>query len=214
MMNYLRALKSAIVDVVADFQCNPFDFLYEADIQAVMFVRAREKFLPEKIEMIGGYHPIERYPDDSKIKTTPVKCEYPSEQRFDIAVIDRERVEPYDRARWKERNWKNDRFWSQPLCAAVEIKYMQLGDKLQDRARGFQKDLQKLRSYSEKNPGFTGIALLFVQTDKQYSEALSGSMKRLEDTEIFRNGIYGAIVRPSNVSWYTQGGKQGQMTFN
>lgn len=203
-MEHFQTLKASIVDLIADFQSNPFDFLYEADIQAALFALARGRFLSEKIEMTGGYHPPDCYPDGKAVRTTPVKCEYPSQHRFDIALIDRERVEPYDRARWLENKWKNDKFWGQPLCAAVEIKYMQLGDRRGHRAAGLQSDLLKLQSYSENNPKFSGIALLFVQADKQYGEDFCASMKRLDGIDAVRSGIYGGIIGPSNVSWYTK----------
>lgn len=203
-MDYLETLKSSIVDVVDDFRRNPFDFLYEADIQAALFAKAREKFDQERVEMKGGYRPPEFYPEGCAVRTTPVKCEYPSGQRFDIAVIDQRRVEHYEKEKWERNKWKNDRFWGQPLCAAVEIKYMQLGDRLNHRAAGLMADIKKLRAYKDKDPQFSGIALLFVQSDLQFSEMLCGDMTKIESISSVRNGIYAAIIGPTKASWHMQ----------
>lgn len=62
-MDHFQSLKNSILDLIADFQSNPFDFLYEADIQAVLFALARSRFSTEKVEMMGGYHKSEHYPD-------------------------------------------------------------------------------------------------------------------------------------------------------
>lgn len=204
VMDYLETLKSSIVDVIDDFRSNPFDFLYEADIQAALFAEARKRFYPEKVEMKGGYLPPEFYPEGYVVKTTPVKCEYPSGQRFDIAVIDHLRAEHYERARWQEKNWKSDRFWGQPLRAAVEIKYMQLGDRPNHRRAGLLADLSKLRGYRNADPQFSGIAMLFVQSDLQYSEMFCKDMTKLEGISEVDNGIYAAVIGPSKDSWYVQ----------
>lgn len=203
-MDYLETLKSSIIDVIEDFRGNPFDFLYEADIQAALFAKTRERFFTERVEMKGGYRAPEFYPEGGVVKTTPVKCEYPSGQRFDIAVIDHGRAEHYERARWQENSWKNDRFWGQPLRAAVEIKYMQLGDRPNHRREGFQADIKKLRDYRNADSQFTGIALLFVQSDLQFSELFCQDMTKLEGISEVRNGIYAAVIGPSKASWHVQ----------
>lgn len=203
-MDYLETLKSSIVDVIDDFRGNPFDFLYEADIQAALFAKARERFYPERVDMKGGYRKPEFYPEGCVVKTTPVKCEYPSGQRFDIAVIDPCRVEHYDEARLQENNWKNDRFWGQPLRAAVEIKYMQLGDRPNHRMAGLLADVKKLRQYGDLNPKFAGIAMLFVQSDLQYDDIHCKDMTKLEGISAVGNGIYTAIIGPSKGTWYVQ----------
>ena len=164
-MEFRETIKISIDRLVKDFQSNPFDYLYEADIQAALFAMAREEYGSVKVEMSGGYHRKTLGKESYVVTTTPVKCEYPSGNRFDIAVIDPERLQSYDPSKGVDLGWKNDSFWGQPLCAAVEIKYMQLGDRFDRRADGFLADIAKLKSYVLADQRFCGIALLFVQTE-------------------------------------------------
>lgn len=201
-MDYREVIKASIVRLVEDFQSNPFDYLYEADIQAMLFAKAREEFKSERVSMEGGYHSPSIFQGRYEISTTPVKCEYPSSERFDIAVIDPRRVESYDRERWLAQGWKNDRFWGQPLCAAVEIKYMQLGDRLNPCVAGLNTDLKKLASYQVDDPEFCGIAMLFVQAQAPYSEDPCASLERIDGIAAVGSGIYAAIVGPSDMAWF------------
>ncbi len=203
-MSYLEILKNSIAELVEDFRSNPFDYLYEADLQAALFSIARAKFKSKEmaIWMEGGYHASGLFPDKYAVGTTPVKCEYPSGKRFDIAIIDPKRVEPFESTRARTEGWKNERFWAQPLCAAVEIKYLQLGDRLNHRAAGLKSDLAKLKGYQFADPGFCGIAMLFVQASAQYSEKPCDGMEKIKDISAVSEGFYVAVIGPTEMSWY------------
>lgn len=198
-----QKLKQSIAALISDFQRNPFDFLYEADLQAALFAKACSNFEPERITMRGGYHSPEYYPNHGEISTIPVKCEYPGSQRFDIAVIDSSNIQVYDAEKWKTHGWKNDNFWELPVCAAVELKYLQLGDRPNDRVSGLKKDLEKLERYSGNPDGFLGVAMLFIQSDAQYSATSCSEMSMLTNIDEVGCGSYGVIVAPSHVSWHS-----------
>jgi hypothetical protein len=119
-----------------------------------------------------------------------------------LAVIDSDFVEPYDRVQWEARGWKNDRFWEQPVCVGIELKYMQLGDRPNYRIASFRKDLDKLEKYRSQSRQFLGLSMLFVQSDAQYGETFCDDMKKLEGIDDIGIGIYGAVVSPSYMSWY------------
>lgn len=95
-----------------------------------------------------------------------MKCEYPISRGFDVAIIDSEAVEHFDRSRCQQQRWKNDRFWNQRVRAAIELKYYQLGDKTQHRLDSIERDVEKLRQYLENDRGhrFLGISLLFIES--------------------------------------------------
>jgi hypothetical protein len=116
--------------------------------------------------MRGGYWTDDRaYGAGTVIKTVPVKCEYLN--RFDLAVIDPASVEDFtSRVEWETRGFKNDKFWSQSICAAVELKYCQLGEKESLWCKKVEYDVEKLRLYlEERRPRpFLGIALVFLQS--------------------------------------------------
>ena len=165
-MQAINVLRSGIDELVRTFQRNPFDFLYEADLQGMLFAILVKEYGDTTIQMDGGFWASPNaYGSSSSVRTVPVKCEYPGSQKFDVGVIDPCRIEHFEaREVWEERGWKNDRFWEQRVCAAVEIKYCQLGDNMRRRCAEVQADLEKLREYWDGRAGreFLGVALVFV----------------------------------------------------
>ena len=165
-MDHVQILHGGIARAIRRFQRNPFDFLFEIDLQALLFARLLDDFESESIVMKGGYHDTRAYGGTDSIRTVPVKCEYPTSRAFDIAMIDSEAVEHFDEARSQERRWANDRFWDQRVRVAVELKYYQLGDGRGYRLAGVERDVDKLRRYleEERSRRFLGISLLFIQS--------------------------------------------------
>ena len=97
------------------------------------------------------------------ILTGIVRAEYPSDKRFDIAIID-----PRSERKATKRDDRNDLFWKQNLLGAIELKYSQLGDDLDDKMKKFSRDIKKLKNYKNPEIGYTfefGLALLFTQED-------------------------------------------------
>ena len=171
-MNYIANLHSAIEELVVRFQRNPYDFLYESDLQSMLFSLLERRFADEKIAMTGGYWPSADYGGRETIYIIPVKSEYPLDggpgrgQRFDIALIDPSTVRNYDPEIWPSAGLKNDAFWTQPVLAAVELKYLQLGEDRRQRRRGCDDDVGKLCRYLSwrGHNTFLGLSILFIQS--------------------------------------------------
>lgn len=198
-MDYIQVLHGSIDRAVERFQRNPFDFLFEADLQGLLFGFLLDDCKDETIEIAGGYHPADPYTEPgSRIRTVSVKCEYPNSHKFDIAILDSQAVEHFDRARCQEHNWKNDFFWRQPVRAAVEVKYYQLGDSRSDRVAEVAQDVEKLRRYHEdhKDRAFLGISLLFVQSGKLISAPFRDGSPIADDPS---EGIAKYVVTPTGV---------------
>ena len=192
---YIDALHRAIACLVERYQKNPFDFLYETDLQATLFcllVREFEGKSIPGIPMKGGYWPS-AYGEGDSVRTVPVKCEYLT---FDIAIIDPNSVEHFtNRADYKSRGWKNDRFWYQPICAAVELKYCQLGERERRFSKKVEHDIKKLRAYRDKNNlrQFLGISLVFLQWDRHDASVFCGGAEIFHDPS---EGISEYLVTP------------------
>jgi hypothetical protein len=200
-MNHLALFHKGIAECLAEYQRAPFNFLFERDLQAILFSSCYRALAGERIRMEGGYHPVAAYGGQSGIDTIPVKCEYPNSRVFDVALIDGSRLESYDQEVRRQRAWKNDRFWNQHVRAAVEVKYYQLGDILRVKAAGFEKDVKKLMTYAEESPAspFLGIALLFVQSNTLEC-AKFGVGRPLDSSDSPPEaGIFRYVVTPSSV---------------
>jgi hypothetical protein len=183
--DYIDLLHTGIDRLVEQFQQNPFHFLYENSLQAQLYSLLAAEFRDESIPIKCGYHPAAWYgtgdficaataaagsqtgspTPDIFIRTSPVQCEYPPPNRFDLAIIDRDNVVHYDKELYaKHPEWKNDQIWAQPVRAAVELKYHQIDGTGKD---GHNDDVVKLRNYlNSKAQGrpFLGIALVFIQS--------------------------------------------------
>jgi hypothetical protein len=155
--------------------------------------------------MPGGYHGAGAYGGKDYIETFPVKCEYPRSRVFDVALIDARSLESFDRAVWKQRGWRNDRFWDQPVRAAIEIKYYQLGDSPRLKRVAVEGDVAKLHQYLDDHPHceFLGIALLCIQSDK-LAETLDslpfcGDTPKADNGPSPTAGVFRYVVTPSSV---------------
>lgn len=145
------------------FQTNPFNYLYESDLQAHLNTMLDTSIgRSTRIVGIGKYYDTKAF-----IETSIVKTEYPSGNRFDIAVIDPDGQPDYPEVNTKKL--KHEKFWVLPIRTAIEIKYCQLGDRLSDRLNQLYADVNKINNYRIKNNRVNktnGICLLFVQADK------------------------------------------------
>jgi hypothetical protein len=149
------------------FQNNPFEFLFESDIQARLYSILRERVRHE-VALPVVYHK-ERMGSNT-ITTSIIKTEYPSKTKvggkFDIAVI-----HPDSRKKLGEEEIGdgalNDAFWNQNLLGTIEIKYGQVGLELKRELGRLWRDVRKLQGYNS-NPQAEfriqfKLALLFIQ---------------------------------------------------
>jgi hypothetical protein len=196
-LDSINILHQGIRELIHRFQRHPFDFLYEADLQAILFALLVNQFEDERITMNGGY-PGNAGAYNGFIRTVPVKCEYPGSQRFDISIIDPGAIRHFDSKTALDLGWKNDPFWEQGVRAAVEIKYCQLGDKERRRCAEVECDVEKLRDYLSVRGDrpFLGITLVFIQSAGFKASSFCVGSEIFEDP---RDGIARYIVTPD---WY------------
>jgi hypothetical protein len=205
-MSYFEILFRGIEQLIAQYQDNPFDFLYESDIQGYLFsVLFRDYKKEPPIEMLGMHWPANCYGKSPLIATVPVKCEYPTDTRFDIALIDPRKIKEYTKEQAEKNGWKSDLFWNQPVRVAIEIKYAQLGFTKELARSKVKKDIAKLRNYlDERTSGdFLGLSLLFIQSfqmDLNLDD--TSDYMELYDQLPAETGIYAYVVTQKAVRKY------------
>ena len=203
-MKNIDLLNASVQDFVCEFQGNVFNFLYERDLQSILFSIAYRHFATERVRMRGGFHRENAYGGNNYIDTVPIKCEYPMSQVFDIGLIDSDAVQHYDTALWNQYNWKNDKFWDQPVRAAVELKYYQLGDSIEDKASAYEADVEKLKRYYDKRTHnlFLGIALICIQTEQLDIFPFSVGEPYKQDAAFPQTGVFRYVVTSSSAKMY------------
>jgi len=125
-MDHMAVFHKGIAAAISRFQGNPFDFLYERDLQALVFAHLLREFAEERIPMAGGVHGSHAYGGSDTVQTVPVKCEYPNPGVFDIAIIDPHAVRPFDRERWQREGLKNDAFsenFKIDVALSVQVRF-------------------------------------------------------------------------------------------
>ena len=194
----LDKFHSGIREFVKRYQQNPFDFLYEADIRALLAAELWHRFSEVPLSLRGGYW----YPaiggTIGAISTVPIKCEYPGE-RFDIALIDRTSPRHFDAAQARLEGWRSDTFWNQPVRAAIEIKCCQVTDDARRRRQDLDTDVRKLANYLDKrgDKPFLGLAMIFVQSDSFDTTSFVSSPPSDEAHSRPAIGIFRCVVTPS-----------------
>lgn len=202
--------KHKVIDEIHNYikvyQEHPFDYLYEADIQSALFARLFDLFKDDRIEIKGGYKGNDgqygKLDDIKSISTNIVKREYPTGSRFDIALIDHENPFHWEKYKKNHPATKNDSFWRQPLCMAIEIKLFQLGQvningKIKKGLENeYEKYIKKLIEYSKHHDDFLGMSLCFVQPYKIKPDWLKDKLLSFIKT----SNILGYIICPDSDS--------------
>lgn len=144
-------LEQAVSETVSEFRAHPVDFLYESDIQSLLFAKLRHEM--REVRYKSEAKDVERL-FKSVPSINPVKTEYSpnlgeSRARFDVAVL-------------SERQDPALKVWNQFCRIAIELKLWQ-----PDGTGALPKDdVEKLRSYrqacNDNGRPFTGIAMVFV----------------------------------------------------
>ncbi len=183
---FLDRLNKAINQVATLFKKHPLDFLYESDIQVALYSALYEnfeylRFNPNAQRLKDFKLPIGQ--SDGRIN--PVKTEYPSGKRFDIAILD-----PND-------SDINKKIWAQPCKVGIEIKFWQV-DGTGGQVKG---DVQKLLDYQQmrekQNRPFLGISLLFLQPGTP-EKRLKGYEPLANNTDFPSNGLSVQIIGINN----------------
>lgn len=180
-------VKDCILKFCKEFKNNPFNFLYESSIQGRLYSLMYEELaaLNESASFITSG---KKLTIGGTQNVSLVQTEYPSEVRFDIAFIDKNRMIRNDEY---SKKYKNELFWIQPVNIAIEIKYAQLGDKIDDKVLQLKNDISKIENYrTQKNYtslNFLGIALLFIQTSPKIPLQIDASIKPIEQLNFLEN---------------------------
>ena len=160
----INQLKQAISGTVSEFMANPVDFLYESDIQSLLFANLRHEM--REVRYKSEAKDVELL-FKSVRSVNPVKTEYPltpsgSKERFDVAVL-------------SEKQDPAFRIWNQFCRIGIELKLWQTDGTGVSRFD----DFEKLRLYrgvcNDNGCPFTGIAMIFVHPGaEQWIKDVSG----------------------------------------
>lgn len=164
-MEAIQAVNESLQKITKDFVRSPFDYLYERDIQCVLFADIFNRMRGSPITVAS--RTINNLDPTGRLTINPVKSEYPSGTRFDIAIID------------AHNNNTTRRIWNHEVNVAIEIKLWQV-----DGTGGsIRSDLSKLAEYRSGREGqFLGISLLFCQPGVNHSQYLNEYNDLLKDT--------------------------------
>jgi len=174
-------LTSCLNSVIQSFRENPFDFLYEIELQATLYSDLK-KTITETIEAPVVIH--RNKIGKEWVPINLIRMEYPGVTKtgglFDIAVIHPDSK----RKASMEENYENDAFWNQNLLGVVEIKYCLIGYNLNRTLKSFWQDIKKLKEYHNPEKEFTiqfRLALLFIQLfDESMHSIISRYLERNE----------------------------------
>lgn len=173
-MNTILAVNESLQEIAKNYIKSPFNYLYESDIRCILYAdifhRMRDSTVKLESRTIGSQDPT------GHLAINPVKSEYPSGTRFDIAIIEG----PGDKAR---------RIWNHRVNIAIEVKLWQIDGT----GGGVLADLSKLAEYRRGREGqFLGISLLFCQPTMDYRKYLKdhlGLLKPTDRLELANDGL-------------------------
>ncbi|MGL5490466.1 MAG: hypothetical protein ACRDC6_30065, partial [Shewanella sp.] len=150
-----EVVEKSIIELFDSFQAAPYSYLYESDIQSMLYSEIKRK-LPQLISVSGTGHPHEKY------NISVVHTEY--FKKIDIACIDVERYFDHP-ARIHKGN--DIHLYDLPILQGIEIKYRKLGDKFGINA--CLSDMEKLQNIGIKEP----VILGFIQNDADVDDFFS-----------------------------------------
>lgn len=174
--DYLVIICDSLLRVGRQFQLEPLSFLYERDLQALLFADLFKSFANLGLICPQTACPWAKAAPGHNLTLNPVKSEYPGrppksaqlrDRPFDLAIIapDLKRSERGDPALWH--------LW---VRAAIEIKLLQANEK----RGGIRTDQEKLEQYRKKANAegrpFVGICAVFcyLDNDKRLRELIRG----------------------------------------
>ena len=186
--------ENVIKSFVKTFKKNPWDFLYESDIQGLLFSKIYSSLeehtikIPPEFPEVGGVH------------FNPVKTEYPYHSRFDIAILDSQ-LEKLKAHYAKLYPISPERYvaWGMPLQMGIEIKYCVPDYSVFQKYRDMLSNVYKLEKYrrdSELSEKFIGLAMLFILSESDAAELGHKETGLKPGPEELRPGIHAWIVTP------------------
>lgn len=161
-----EVVEISILELFDSFQAAPYSYLFESDIQSMLYSEIKRK-LPHLIEISGTGHPHAKY------NISVVHTEYFN--KIDIACID---VERYFDHPTRVHKGSDIHLYDLPILKGIEIKYRKLGDKFGIKA--CLSDMTKLQNIGIKEP----VVLGFIQNDTDVDDFFSDSnvgMRSIEE---------------------------------
>ena len=177
----------SISSVISLFQKNTYSFLYESDIQAMIFAKARES-LPQTIKVKGTGKPSLKY------EIPIVNTEY--YKRIDIACLD---VCSSNTRESKTLKGLDMGMYDLPIQVGIEIKYRKQGDNF--TFGKCKNDLEKLRKINVKIP----IIIGFIQNKESVDDFFCnfhGSRTPIDLSLLSSYITKGSIIISSDDVWY------------
>jgi hypothetical protein len=169
-----QAVLAASNDLVRSFQREPYNFLYESDLQSELFSRLRSR-IDAQIEI-----PRSAVPAEKPYRVHPVCTEYPTPAgRIDVVCLDPDRTPDSGRRRHKSFDVY---VYELPILVAVELKYLKMGD-VWNLFGACEEDRLKLRRLKDDpDPARAighGLVLGFVQNLATAGPEFARAMKQL-----------------------------------
>jgi len=161
-----EATEHETLELFKIFQSSPYKFLYEHDLQALLFAKIRKR-IPESITIKGTGHPLTEY-DLSLVYT-----EYGN--KIDVACVDVVRAQEYPT---RIHMGSDIHIYELPILIGIEIKYRKLGDKF-----GIESciaDFIKLNSLNIHEP----LVIGFIQNDQDAKSFFSSSPHGYNPVEV------------------------------
>ncbi|MFC1513604.1 hypothetical protein ACFL5P_01210 [candidate division KSB1 bacterium] len=187
-------VEKVLSDFIKEYQTHPFDYLYEFEIQAILYSMLRNE-INDRI-----HHTFET---NNQKTFTKVKGEYHplSDKRLDIAILENNRISKLDptvHSRAYDRS-EMTLYW-QKVDIGIEIKLQAIFTK---QMEGFNKDIKKLQKLmgnikNESENGInTGIALLFFHKHEDFNDHNHENGTTIEITSGKLNAL---IITPKTVT--------------
>jgi len=181
----LQGILNGINRFISFFMENSYYYLCERDIQCHLFAVLREeieKLETPSVEIRNVQFKRKKLSQSNVFNIHLFNAEY-SEEKFDLAYIDRPNVVDFDKfcevTGKTEKELNTDPLWNQPLRLAIELKYITCG-YLKSVIEVVKSDYQKLIKYQSKSfrgklysPNFRFLSLCFVQEEKYFEEEIS-----------------------------------------
>ncbi|MFC1562353.1 hypothetical protein ACFL4Q_05090 [candidate division KSB1 bacterium] len=177
-MNTVKVQKVLSDFIIEEYQKHPFDYLYEFEIQAILYSMLKNK-INDRI-----HHTFET---NNQKTFSKVKAEYHplSNMRLDIAILEKDEIsEINDKIHNRSVDVDEMVLYWQKIDIGIEIKLQAI---FTDQILGFNNDISKLQELmdytrnSTENSINTGIALLFFHKDKDF--------RKIKDGEFVQNFI-------------------------
>ena len=154
------------LELIEIFQRTPYRFMYESDIQALLFSKIRES-IPDSLYIEGTGHPLDQY------EVSVVHTEY--WRRIDVACLDVERVRTQ---KTRVHMGMDVHIYELPVLIGIELKYRKLGDRFGLEA--CISDFDKLISLDIESPLVFG----FIQNDQDVESFFSVNLSDYAVVEV------------------------------